>query len=81
MQENNYFIISSELPKKMNVYLEQEYTEDVALSKKRVSKSKNIGQKTMSWKGDTNMNVKVKRLEKKKLQKVKMIWIYMQTQW
>lgn len=44
--ENNYFIISSELPKKMNVYLEQEYTEDVALSKKRVSKSKNIGQKT-----------------------------------
>lgn len=46
MQENNYFILSSELPKKMNVYLEQEYTEDVALSKKKVSKSKNIGQKT-----------------------------------
>lgn len=45
MQENNYFIISSELPKKMNVYLEQEYTEDAALSKKRVSKSKNVGQK------------------------------------
>lgn len=44
--ENNYFIISSELPKKMNVYLEQEYTEDAALSKKRVSKSKTVGQKT-----------------------------------
>lgn len=46
MQENNYFIISSELPKKMNVYLEQEYTGEAALSKKRVSKYKNIGQKT-----------------------------------
>lgn len=81
MQENNYFIISSELPKKMNVYLEQEYTEDIALSKKRVSKSKNIGQKT-EWpeKEITNVNVKVKRLEKKKLQKVK-IWIYMPVQW
>ncbi|XP_016062289.1 PREDICTED: TATA box-binding protein-associated factor RNA polymerase I subunit D isoform X1 [Miniopterus natalensis] len=40
--ENNYFIISSELPKKMNVYLEQEYTEEPALSKKRVSKSKTL---------------------------------------
>ncbi|XP_004427501.2 PREDICTED: TATA box-binding protein-associated factor RNA polymerase I subunit D [Ceratotherium simum simum] len=45
--EDNYFIISSELPKKMNVYLEQEeYTEEAALSKKKASKSKNIGQRT-----------------------------------
>ena len=41
MQEDNYFIISSELPKKKNVYLEQEEnTEEAALPKKRASKSK-----------------------------------------
>lgn len=45
MQEDSCFIISSELPKKMSVYLEQEeYTGEDALSKKRASKSKNIGQ-------------------------------------
>lgn len=44
--ENSYFIISSDLPEKMNAYLEQEYTGEAALSKKRVSKCKNIGQKT-----------------------------------
>ncbi|NP_001296108.1 TATA box-binding protein-associated factor RNA polymerase I subunit D isoform X1 [Equus caballus] len=43
--EDSCFIISSELPKKMSVYLEQEeYTGEDALSKKRASKSKNIGQ-------------------------------------
>ncbi|XP_020918299.1 TATA box-binding protein-associated factor RNA polymerase I subunit D [Sus scrofa] len=47
--ENNYFIISSELPKKKNVYLKQEeYTEEAALPKKKASKSKkqNSGQRT-----------------------------------
>lgn len=38
--ENNYFIISSELPKKMNVYLEQEHTEGAALSKKSIKSKK-----------------------------------------
>lgn len=40
--ENSYFIIiSSEFPKKKNVYLDhEEYTEETALLKKRVSKSK-----------------------------------------
>lgn len=49
MQENNYFIISSELPKKKNVYLKQEeYTKEAALPKKKASKSKkqNSGQRT-----------------------------------
>ena len=41
MQENSYFIISSEFSKKKNVYLDQEeYTEETALLKKRTSKSK-----------------------------------------
>lgn len=40
MQENNYFIISSEFPKKMNVYLEQEHTEEAALSKKSIKSKK-----------------------------------------
>ncbi|XP_059786573.1 LOW QUALITY PROTEIN: TATA box-binding protein-associated factor RNA polymerase I subunit D [Balaenoptera ricei] len=41
--EDNYFIISSELPKKKNVYLEQEEnTEEAALPKKRASKSKTL---------------------------------------
>jgi len=42
MQENSYFIISSEFPKKkQNVHLDQEeYTEETALLKKRTSKSK-----------------------------------------
>ena len=45
MQDNNDFIISSQVPKMKNVYLEQEeYTEEAALSKKRASKSKNAGQ-------------------------------------
>ena len=39
--ENSYFIISSEFPKKKNVYSDQEeYTEETALLKKRTSKSK-----------------------------------------
>lgn len=42
MQENNYFIISSELPKKMNVYLEQEHTEDAAGSKKSIKVQKTL---------------------------------------
>lgn len=43
--DNNDFIISSQVPKMKNVYLEQEeYTEEAALSKKRASKSKNAGQ-------------------------------------
>ncbi|KAM8816816.1 TATA box-binding protein-associated factor RNA polymerase I subunit D isoform 1-T2 [Rhynchonycteris naso] len=42
--ESNYFIISSEFPKKMNVYLEQGYTEEAARSKKS-SKFKNMGLK------------------------------------
>lgn len=46
MQEDNSFIINSELPKKMNVYLDQEHNKEAALLKKRVSKLKNIGQKT-----------------------------------
>ena len=34
MQENSYFIVSSEFPKKKNVYLDQEeYTEETALPK------------------------------------------------
>lgn len=40
---DNYFIISSEFPK-MNVYLDQEHSEEAAVFKK--SKSKSIGQKT-----------------------------------
>lgn len=44
--EDNSFIINSELPKKMNVYLDQEHNKEAALFKKRVSKLKNIGQKT-----------------------------------
>ncbi|XP_028012774.2 TATA box-binding protein-associated factor RNA polymerase I subunit D [Eptesicus fuscus] len=40
--ENNYFIVSSELPKKMNVYLEQEHTEDAALSKKSIKSKKTL---------------------------------------
>lgn len=39
--ENNYFIISSELPK-MNVYLEQEHTEDTALSKRSIKSKKTL---------------------------------------
>nr|XP_035960533.1 TATA box-binding protein-associated factor RNA polymerase I subunit D [Halichoerus grypus]XP_035960534.1 TATA box-binding protein-associated factor RNA polymerase I subunit D [Halichoerus grypus]XP_035960535.1 TATA box-binding protein-associated factor RNA polymerase I subunit D [Halichoerus grypus] len=47
--DNNDFIISSEVPKMKNVYLEQEeYTEEAALSKKRASKSKNTGQDRMA---------------------------------
>lgn len=47
MQENNYFIVKSELPKKVNVYLDQEhYIEEAALSKKKALKSKNTGQRT-----------------------------------
>nr|XP_036866884.1 TATA box-binding protein-associated factor RNA polymerase I subunit D isoform X1 [Manis javanica]XP_036866885.1 TATA box-binding protein-associated factor RNA polymerase I subunit D isoform X1 [Manis javanica]XP_036866886.1 TATA box-binding protein-associated factor RNA polymerase I subunit D isoform X1 [Manis javanica]XP_036866887.1 TATA box-binding protein-associated factor RNA polymerase I subunit D isoform X1 [Manis javanica]XP_036866888.1 TATA box-binding protein-associated factor RNA p len=45
--ENNYFIVKSELPKKVNVYLDQEhYIEEAALSKKKALKSKNTGQRT-----------------------------------
>ncbi|XP_006733025.1 TATA box-binding protein-associated factor RNA polymerase I subunit D [Leptonychotes weddellii] len=45
----NDFIISSEVPKMKNVYLEQEeYTEEAALSKKRASKSKNTGRDRMA---------------------------------
>lgn len=44
--ENNCFIISSELPKKVNIYLDQEHSEGAAVFKKRVAKSKTIGQKT-----------------------------------
>ncbi|XP_057606236.1 LOW QUALITY PROTEIN: TATA box-binding protein-associated factor RNA polymerase I subunit D [Hippopotamus amphibius kiboko] len=41
--EDDNFIISCELPKKKNVYLEQdEYTEEAALPKKRASKSKTL---------------------------------------
>ncbi|XP_029771179.1 TATA box-binding protein-associated factor RNA polymerase I subunit D isoform X1 [Suricata suricatta] len=44
--DHNCFIVSSEVPKKTNVYLErEEYTEEVVLSKKRASRSKNIGQR------------------------------------
>ncbi|XP_004763644.1 TATA box-binding protein-associated factor RNA polymerase I subunit D [Mustela nigripes] len=43
--DHNEFIISSQVPKMKNVYIEQEEcTEEAALSKKRASKSKNIGQ-------------------------------------
>lgn len=49
MQDNDDFIISSEVPKMKNMYLEQEEnTEEAALSKKRASKSKNTGQK-IGW--------------------------------
>ncbi|XP_045867540.1 TATA box-binding protein-associated factor RNA polymerase I subunit D-like [Meles meles] len=45
--DHNDFIISSQVPKMKNVYFEQEEcTEEAALSKKRVSKSKNTGQRT-----------------------------------
>lgn len=44
--ENNYFIVSSELPEKLNIYLDQEHSEGAAMFKKRIAKSKNIGQKT-----------------------------------
>ena len=48
--ENSYFIISSEFPKKKNVYLDQEeYTEETALLKKRVSKSKHWTEDKMAW--------------------------------
>ncbi|XP_022369771.1 TATA box-binding protein-associated factor RNA polymerase I subunit D [Enhydra lutris kenyoni] len=47
--DHNDFIISSQVPKMKNVYLEQEErTEEAALSKKRASKSKNIGQR-IEW--------------------------------
>ncbi|GAB5577304.1 TATA box-binding protein-associated factor RNA polymerase I subunit D [Prionailurus iriomotensis] len=47
--DHNYFIVSSEVPKKKNVYLEQEeYTEEAAVSKRRTSRSKNIGQR-IEW--------------------------------
>lgn len=49
MQDNDDFIISSEVPKMKNMYLEQEEnTEEAALSKKRASKSKNTGQR-IGW--------------------------------
>lgn len=49
MQDHNYFIVSSEVPKKKNVYLEQEeYTEEGAVSRRRTSRSKNIGQR-IEW--------------------------------
>lgn len=49
MQDHNDFIISSQVPKMKNVYLEQEEcTEEAALSKKKASKSKNIGQR-IEW--------------------------------
>uniref|UniRef100_A0A8C3YBP8 TATA box-binding protein-associated factor RNA polymerase I subunit D n=1 Tax=Catagonus wagneri TaxID=51154 RepID=A0A8C3YBP8_9CETA len=57
--ENNYFIISSELPKKKkNVYSEQEsYTEEAALPKKKASKSKkqNSGQRTECFEKEIGM--------------------------
>lgn len=44
--ENSYFIISSEFPKKKNVYLDQEeYTEETALLK-REYQNLNTGQRT-----------------------------------
>ncbi|KAM8923010.1 TATA box-binding protein-associated factor RNA polymerase I subunit D isoform 3-T5 [Lycaon pictus] len=47
--DNNEFIVSSEIPKKMNLYLgQEEYTEEAASSKKRASKSKNLGQR-IEW--------------------------------
>ncbi|CAD7693251.1 unnamed protein product [Nyctereutes procyonoides] len=47
--DNNEFIASSEIPKKMNLYLgQEEYTEEAASSKKRASKSKNTGQ-SIEW--------------------------------
>lgn len=44
--ENSCFIISCDFPKKMNVHLEQENNKETALSKKRASNAKNIGQNT-----------------------------------
>ncbi|CAD7683604.1 unnamed protein product [Nyctereutes procyonoides] len=47
--DNNDFIVSSEIPKKMNLYLgQEEYTEEAASSKKRASKFKNMGQR-IEW--------------------------------
>ncbi|XP_008686576.1 TATA box-binding protein-associated factor RNA polymerase I subunit D [Ursus maritimus] len=47
--DNDDFIISCEVPKMKNMYLEQEEnTEEAALSKKRASKSKNTGQR-IGW--------------------------------
>ncbi|KAM5223941.1 TATA box-binding protein-associated factor RNA polymerase I subunit D isoform 1-T3 [Hipposideros larvatus] len=43
--EDNYFIVSSEFPKKMKVYSDQEHSEETAVFKKSI-KSKSIGQKT-----------------------------------
>lgn len=66
MQADNYFIISSEFPK-MNVYLDQEHSEEAAVFKK--SKSKSIGQKT-EW-PERNMGI---CMSNKKVKREKETW-------
>lgn len=75
MQENNYFIISSELPKKMNVYLEQEHTEDAALSKKEYKVKKTLDRRQNDLKRRQEYECQGKETrEKETLQKVMNIY-------
>uniref|UniRef100_A0A8D2B520 TATA box-binding protein-associated factor RNA polymerase I subunit D n=1 Tax=Sciurus vulgaris TaxID=55149 RepID=A0A8D2B520_SCIVU len=54
--EDSFFIVSSDFPKKMNVYLEQENNrETTTLPKKQASKAKNIGQNTECPEKEMNM--------------------------
>ena len=60
--DNNESIVSSEIPKKMNLYLgQEEYTEEAASSKKRASKSKNMGQR-IEWSEKEEIGIWILRL-------------------
>lgn len=55
--QESCFILSSEFPNKMNVYL-RENNKEAALSIKEVSKARNTGQKTERPEKETNVNVR-----------------------